>query len=277
MIHDRQHYVFKHNSYPGIPKEPYQDQENVRIRGLERYLDLVRSFFPKGLRERIAISTAHKYKGLEKSMVIILDAVHRSYPLIHPDWIFSRILGDSPEKIIEEERRLFYVALTRAVERLVIITDQGFISPFLQDIQCKEYIPTIDWKDYPPVSGKTSCFVVKVGNQEFKGTSPTFAIRDALRATGYQWKTTGWKGWAKSFSAENFNIEVLQEEIWAATADGIEVRIFDDHDTLVAQYLVNAGQWHCIIDKIPQQRVGVHAETGPTSRHPFAVCTPPRI
>ena len=98
--------------------------------GLERYLELVRTFFPKDLRKRIAISTVHKYKGLEKPMVIVLDAVARSYPLIHPDWIFSRIIGDSPEKIIEEERRLFYVALTRAVERLVIITDQGFISLF---------------------------------------------------------------------------------------------------------------------------------------------------
>jgi DNA helicase IV len=104
-------------------------------RGLARYLDLIRSFFPKGLKERISISTAHKYKGLEKPMVIVLDAVARSYPLIHPDWAFSRILGDSPEKIAKEERRLLYVALTRAVDTLVIITDGRSKSPFLEELE----------------------------------------------------------------------------------------------------------------------------------------------
>lgn len=228
----------------------YQDQEGANIQGLERYLTFIRTFFPKDIRERITISTTHKCKGLEKTMVIVLDAVARSYPLVHPDWIFSRILGDSLEKFVTEERRLFYVALTRAVEKLVIITDQGAFSPFLEDIQCKEKIQAVDWEDYPPISGKTSRFVVKVGNQEFKGTSPTFAIKDGLKATGYQWQTTGWKGWAKSFPADNFTIKVLQEEIWVAAADGIEIRIFDDHDILVARYSVNAGQWNCVFDKM---------------------------
>ena len=87
------------------------------------------------MKERISISTAHKYKGLEKPMVIVLDAVARSYPLIHPDWAFSRVLGDSPEKITKEERRLFYVALTRAIEKLVIITDGRSKSPFLEELE----------------------------------------------------------------------------------------------------------------------------------------------
>ena len=66
----------------------YQDQIGGDGRGLARYLDLIRSFFPKGLKERVSISTVHKYKGLEKPMVIVIDAVARSYPLIHPDWAF---------------------------------------------------------------------------------------------------------------------------------------------------------------------------------------------
>jgi DNA helicase IV len=60
-------------------------------RGLAKYLDLVRSFLPHSIRERISISTAHKYKGLEKPMVILLDVVARNYPLIHPRlWPFFR-------------------------------------------------------------------------------------------------------------------------------------------------------------------------------------------
>jgi DNA helicase IV len=123
----------RHNAIPWFVN--YQDQEGGDGRGLARYLDLIRSFFPKGMKERISISTAHKYKGLEKPMVIVLDAVARSYPLIHPDWAFSRVLGDSPEKITKEERRLFYVALTRAIEKLVIITDGRSKSPFLEELE----------------------------------------------------------------------------------------------------------------------------------------------
>ena len=230
----------------------YQDQGSEGSRGLEHYLDLVRAFFPKGLRERITISTAHKYKGLEKPMVIVLDAVARSYPLIHPDWAFSRILGDSPNKITEEARRLFYVALTHGVEKLVIVTDKANYSAFLDDIQRKVKVPAINWLDFPPVRGPISRVVVKIGNQEAKGFGSTLAIKDSLRAVGYQWQTTGWKGWAKSYPAEGFSIEVLKDEIWAAAADGIDVRVFDDHDAPIACYLVDAGRWHCINNELPK-------------------------
>jgi DNA helicase-4 len=114
-------------------------------------------------------------------------------------------------------------------------------------------LPKIQWADFPQVRGKTSCLIVKVGNQSGKDSKPTYSIKDLLQASGYQPETAGgWWAWAKSFPAENFSIEVLQGEIWAATADGIEVRIFDDHDALVAQYLVNADQWICVLDTNPQ-------------------------
>ena len=44
--------------------------------------------------------------------------------IIHPNWVFSRVLGDSLEKIICEERRLLYVAMTRAAKKLIITTDK---------------------------------------------------------------------------------------------------------------------------------------------------------
>lgn len=183
-------------------------------------------------------------------MVIVLDAVARSYPLIHPDWAFSRILGDSPEHIVEEERRLLYVALTRAVETLVIITDGRSKSPFLEELERRQPPSLINWTDYPPIRGATTRLVVKVGNQDRRGGAPTFAIKDFLKATGYQWQATGWPGWAKSFPADGFTIKTINAEIWAEPADGIEVRIFDDTETLVARFLVDDGNWHCIVDKL---------------------------
>ncbi|MBW6484894.1 MAG: UvrD-helicase domain-containing protein [Syntrophobacterales bacterium] len=228
----------------------YQDQAGNDGRGLDRYLGLVRSFFSQGLKERISISTTHKYKGLEKPVVIVLDAVARSYPLIHPNWVFSRIFGDSPDKIAKEERRLLYVALTRAVDTLIIITDGRSKSPFLEELECIQPLCKINWADYPPLRGIKIRLVVKVGNQDSRGGSPTFAIKAQLQASGYQWRPTGWPGWTKSFPVEGFNLENLKSEVWAASADGIEVRIFEDTDKLAAKYLVVKGQWQCEADHL---------------------------
>lgn len=189
----------------------FQDQVGSSGRGLTRYLDLIRSFFPKDLKERISISTAHKYKGLEKPMVIVLDAVARSYPLIHPDWAFSRVLGDSPEKIAKEERRLLYVALTRAVETLVIITDGRSKSPFLEELECRRPPSAIRWSEYPPVRGLTNQrLVVRIQDQINKTSrGGTFKIRDLLNASKYNWHAVG-KHWEKSFPVDGFEINTVE-------------------------------------------------------------------
>src|SRR3989338_10460235 len=157
-------------------------------------------------------------------MVIVLDAVARSYPLIHPDWAFSRILGDSPEKIAEEEKRLFYVALTRAVDTLVVVTDGRSKSPFLEELERTRSLASINWADFPPVRGLATRLVVKIGNQEQRGGAPTFAIKDFLKASGYQWQSNGWPGWANIFPADGFKIETLKSEVWAEPADGIDIQ-----------------------------------------------------
>ena len=235
----------------------YQESDISWGRGLDRYLELLRSFFSKGLKERLTISTAHKYKGLEKPMVIVLDAVARSYPLIHPDWVFSRIFGDSPETIAREERRLFYVALTRAIDSLVIFTEQRRKSPFLEDLECKQVVGKISWNEFPPVRGATTRVVVKVGNQDGKSGTPTYAIKDYLKAAGYQWQNKGWPAWAKSYPAEAFAVNALESELWAAEADGIEVRILDDMESVIASYSIDGGNWRCLFDQLDSLNLGV--------------------
>ncbi|MDQ3774721.1 MAG: hypothetical protein M3461_10350 [Pseudomonadota bacterium] len=71
-----------------------------------------------------------------------------------------------------------------------------------------------------------------------------------MKATGYQWQSTGWPGWAKSFPAEGFSIESIKAEVWTGPADGIEVRIVDDTDTLAARFLIDAGNWRCVVDQL---------------------------
>ena len=219
-------------------------------RSLSNYLELLRSLFSKEISEKISISTAHKYKGLEKPVVIVMDAVARSFPLIHPDWVFSRILGDDPGEISKEERRLFYVALTRAIDKLFIITEQGNHSPFIADVTKNMVLGEVDWDQFPPVQSKSMRLLVLVGNQQGRGTSPTYAIRDQLKASGYQWQSTGWAGWAKGFQANGFDILRLQQEVWAGEADGVEVRVLDESERQIATFLVDAGNWVCMLDDL---------------------------
>ena len=215
--------------------------------GLSRFLTMVRTRLPEEDKEKVTASTVHKYKGLEQEVVIVLDAVQRSFPLIHPDLIFTRIFGDSVESVIAEERRLFYVALTRAVESLYILTETHNISPFLEDIE----LTRLNWSDYPPSKESTRYFSIRVGNQRGRGTNPTVRIKDLLRAEGYDWKPR-FEAWCIFQLAEGFSLkEFIGQSIWCDSAAGIEVRICDDLDNELAIYNVDHGKWRHISGDIP--------------------------
>ena len=219
---------------------------------LDSFLKLVRSYFPEDLRHKVTISTAHKYKGLEKKVVIVLDAVPRCYPLLHSDLMFTRVLGDTIERVIDEERRLFYVALTRAVEHLFILTEANNVSPFLEDLKSRKTIPSLNWSDYPPLVGSIKRITARVGNQDGRGGTTTYAIKDLLKAEGYRWNTTGWKAWCRTCPAQNFSVqEFLTKAMWISRADGIELRFYDDLENMLAIYRIDRGQWTCVVDNIP--------------------------
>lgn len=87
---------------------------------------------------KINVSTVHSAKGLQADVVIILDVCSDSFPLIHPDNALFTVFGKTIEDAIAEERRLFYVALTRAKSSLYIITERGKESPFLNCLQSNQ-------------------------------------------------------------------------------------------------------------------------------------------
>lgn len=72
----------------------------------------------------INYSTAHSFKGKESDVIIIVDANRGNYPKIHPDNELMELLGVTMSKVLEEERRLFYVAITRATEELYILHEE---------------------------------------------------------------------------------------------------------------------------------------------------------
>ena len=67
----------------------------------------------------------HKSKGLEAEVVIILEADEGVIPKTHPDNILYMVFGETQEVSLADQKRLFYVAMTRAKKRLYIIQDSG--------------------------------------------------------------------------------------------------------------------------------------------------------
>ena len=85
---------------------------------------LVRMNDEKEKIEGVSFETANKSKGLQYDIVIIKDASKFDY--LHPDNKLLEIFDKSEEDFIEENKRLFYVAMTRAKEKLYICGNNSF-------------------------------------------------------------------------------------------------------------------------------------------------------
>ena len=90
-------------------------------------------------KEKISIKhkTIHTSKGLEAKIVFIIGLTdgEEGFPHVWPgDRIFKIIKKADYSLLMEEERRLFYVAITRAKDDLFLITEKGNESSFLKEI-----------------------------------------------------------------------------------------------------------------------------------------------
>ncbi|WP_369769395.1 UvrD-helicase domain-containing protein [Flavobacterium sp. WC2416] len=94
---------------------------------------------------RVQGKTIHASKGLEAKAVFILGLTEGSggFPDIWlEDRIFQVIKTANHDLLMEEERRLFYVAITRAKDKLFLITEKGNESSFLKEIPEKFTVKT---------------------------------------------------------------------------------------------------------------------------------------
>jgi DNA helicase-4 len=194
----------RRNRVPGFIR--YDQSLNKMPDGLERFLANLLLYLPIEDHHRVTISTTHSFKGLERQSVIIVDALAGSYPLIHPTWIFLRIFGDSLEKLLDDERRLLYVALTRASRALLIVTEGKSESPFLKDIREEIQLLRLDWETVPPVPSLDSASVeIRVFNGYEK--------RDLLKQQGYRWNPHG-RFWHRAVPAETFDEVTIRSQPW---------------------------------------------------------------
>ena len=86
---------------------------------------------------KVQFKTIHSAKGLEAKVVFVLG-LHASNGGFPDPWmqdkIYQVIKKTDYNLLLEEERRLFYVALTRAKDYLYLISQKGSVSEFIKDI-----------------------------------------------------------------------------------------------------------------------------------------------
>ena len=90
-------------------------------------------------KERLFVSTVHKSKGLEFENVIVMRAVADRYPHF----------AHKKEEQQEEDKRLFYVAISRAMKRLVVSgaqSQQQQFTPYLRSILHRFTLRFVLWK-----------------------------------------------------------------------------------------------------------------------------------
>ena len=86
---------------------------------------------------QVSSKTIHASKGLEAKAVFIIGLTEGSggFPDIWLDDAIFKVVKDLQRDILlEEERRLFYVAMTRAKDELYLITELGNESSFVEEI-----------------------------------------------------------------------------------------------------------------------------------------------
>jgi DNA helicase-2/ATP-dependent DNA helicase PcrA len=109
--------------------------------------------------DAVQLMTAHGAKGLEFPQVFLLRVNNRAFPATERSRVFEFPVelmkeGAPAEQFhIQEERRLFYVALTRAEERLTITTlteKKGKVPVFIEDIVMEPAIKRQDVRQIMP-------------------------------------------------------------------------------------------------------------------------------
>ena len=121
--------------------------KSIFLLGRYSFDDYYLSFMFQGVKEsdkyyyiinnrKIEFLSVHKSKGLESDYVILLQCNDDTYGFpskISDDSILNYVLCKADEFPYSEERRLFYVAITRAKEKTLVMYDKRFPSVFVKE------------------------------------------------------------------------------------------------------------------------------------------------
>ena len=90
--------------------------------------------------DKVTLSSIHQAKGLEWQQVFLIWLVHGQFPN-------GKVLETDDLKLLEEERRLFYVALTRSKDGLYLTFPMTNPKSYSGDVICR---PSSFLDDFPP-------------------------------------------------------------------------------------------------------------------------------
>ncbi len=110
-----------------------------------------RFFYMIGKR-KIEFLTVHKSKGLEADYVILLQCNKDTYgfpSLVSDDPVLNYVLTKSDQFPYGEERRLFYVAITRAKKKTLVLYDKRFPSVFVDEFLHPEKVSEESYVKHP--------------------------------------------------------------------------------------------------------------------------------
>ena len=142
--------------------------KSVFLLGRYSFDDYYLSFMYKSVKEgnrffyiigdrKIEFLTVHKSKGLEADYVIILQCNKDTYgfpSLVSDDPVLNYVLTKSDQYPYGEERRLFYVAITRAKVKTYILYDRRFPSVFVDEFLHPEKITEESYTKHPNANKK---------------------------------------------------------------------------------------------------------------------------
>ena len=115
---------------------------------------------------QIDFMSVHKSKGLEADNVILLNFKNDKLGFpnqIADDKVLNLVLTNAENFKFAEERRLFYVAITRAKNRTFILTDNRNPSPFLKEFKASNSVCFISVRQSSN-EGQEKCPLCKTGN-----------------------------------------------------------------------------------------------------------------
>ena len=142
--------------------------KSVFLLGRYSFDDYYLSFMYKSVKEgnrffyiigdrKIEFLTVHKSKGLEADYVIILQCNKDTYgfpSLVSDDPVLNYVLTKNDQYPYGEERRLFYVAITRAKVKTYILYDRRFPSVFVDEFLHPEKITEESYAKHPNANKK---------------------------------------------------------------------------------------------------------------------------
>lgn len=123
---------------------------------------------------KISFLTVHRSKGLEADNVILLNMQNQllGFPnRISSDPILSLVLANKEEFLYAEERRLFYVAITRTKNRTYLIAPENHYSQFLEELISNGFLEKKESENKINIENKPKCLKCKKGHLILKTNS----------------------------------------------------------------------------------------------------------